>query len=249
MPSLKSKLQQHRRVSLHICAIPSATVAQTLAAAGADGIIVDLEHGAMDYETAHAMIAATAGTDCAPLVRVGENTALQAKRALDLGAEGLVFPMIRTAKDAAEAVASMRYPPGGTRGFGPFMAQARWQTGLMGYRDAIEPDLVCALLIETREAVENIEKIVQTDGIDLLIPAPFDLSTDLGIPGQFDHPDFKAAINKVDRTAKTAAIPTGGIALDRSQAEALKARDCLAFIGVDQIWLQQKTEETQSWIN
>ena len=94
-----------------ICTIPSPIVVQTLAAAGCASVIVDLEHGAIDYGTAQAMIAATAGTDCAPLVRIAENTDAQVKRAMDLGAEGIMFPLIRDAEEAAWAVSSLRYPP------------------------------------------------------------------------------------------------------------------------------------------
>ena len=98
-----------KRLTAHVCTIPSATVTQAMAAAGSDAVIIDLEHGAIDYATAHAMIAATAGTSCAPLVRVTENDAAQVKRVLDLGAEGIVFPLIRSAEDAVRAVASLRY--------------------------------------------------------------------------------------------------------------------------------------------
>ena len=110
MLSLKSKLQNSdKRLSCAVCTIPSATVTQALAASGLDALIIDLEHGAVDYGSAHAMIAATAVSDCAPLVRVAQNDPAEVKRALDLGAEGIVFPLIRTAQDAADAVASLRY--------------------------------------------------------------------------------------------------------------------------------------------
>ena len=247
MPSFKRKLQGDARLTMQICTIPSATVPQAIAAAGADAVFIDMEHGAIGYESAHAMIAATAGTNCAPLVRIAENTPVLAKRVLDLGAEGLIFPLIRTADDAARAVAAMRYPPNGTRGFGPMIAQARWQTGMLGYREAIEPELCCILLVETADAVENIDAICAVEGIDLLVPAPFDLSTDLGISGQFDHPDFIKAAGTIEAAAHKAAIPLGGIALDEDQAKELFARGYRVIAGVDVLWLQQKTLEAQGW--
>ncbi|NNK78371.1 MAG: 2,4-dihydroxyhept-2-ene-1,7-dioic acid aldolase [Litoreibacter sp.] len=250
MMTLKSKLQATNDVlSMHICTIPSATVPQAIAAAGADSIIVDLEHGAIDYADAHAMIAATAGTGCAPLVRIAKNTPTDAKRALDLGAEGLVFPLIRTAQDAEDAFAALKYPPAGTRGFGPFLAQARWQTGLLGYREAVEDKLVNCLLVETKDAVENIEAICAVPGIDLLVPAPFDLSTDLGVSGQFTHPDFTAAIAKIEAAANKAGIPLGGVGLTEEQAKTLIARNYRVIVGFDVIWLDQKTRETQGWLD
>ena len=109
MSSFKSKLgESDARLTAHLCTIPSATVTQAMAAAGADAVIIDLEHGAVDYASAHAMIAALAGTDCAPLVRIASNEEWQVKRVLDLGAEGICFPLIRDAGDAERAVASLR---------------------------------------------------------------------------------------------------------------------------------------------
>lgn len=250
MPTLKTRLHKtDDHMTMHMCTIPSAAIPQAMAAAGADAVFIDLEHGGIDYAMAHAMIAATAGTDCAPLVRIADTNTILAKRALDMGAEGLVFPMIRTAKDARDAVECLRYPPNGTRGFGPFLGHSRWQTDLLGYRDAIEPHLVCALLIETRDAVTNIEEICAVEGIDIIIPALFDLSTDLGVHGQFDHPDLLAALDKIEGVAKQAGLPLGGIALAEPQAKLLLKRGYRLIAGVDILWLKQMTSQTQGWLN
>lgn len=246
--TLKKKLADpNRKLTAHICTIPSATVPQAMAAAGSDAVIIDMEHGAVDYASAHAMIAATAGTECAPLVRITENDPAQVKRVLDLGAEGIVFPMIRTAADAEKAVSSLRYPPNGTRGFGPFLAHSRWGTSLMDYRETVDGQLVCCLLVETRDAIENIEAICAVPGIDLIVPAQFDLSTDLGISGQFDHPDFQAAIAKVEEAANAAAIPLGNVGLAKSQAAALFAKGYRVIAGFDILWIKAAAAETQSW--
>ncbi|WP_181824639.1 HpcH/HpaI aldolase/citrate lyase family protein [Phaeobacter gallaeciensis] len=236
------------RLTAHVCTIPSAAVTQAMAAARSDAVIIDMEHGAIDYATAHAMIAATAGTSCAPLVRVTENDSAQVKRVLDLGAEGIVFPLIRTAEDAEQAVASLRYPPNGTRGFGPFLAHSRWGTSLMEYRESVDGHLVCFLLVETRDAVENIEAICAVPGIDAIIPAQFDLSTDLGVSGQFDHPDFLAAVAKVEDAASSAGIPLGNVGLAKPQADGLLAKGYRIIAGFDILWLKAMAAETQSWI-
>jgi 4-hydroxy-2-oxoheptanedioate aldolase len=222
-------------------------VTQALAAAGADAVIIDFEHGALDYASGHALIAATAGTDCAPLVRVAENVPAKVKRVLDLGAEGVVFPLIRTAEDAERAVASLHYPPNGMRGFGPFMAHARWGTPLLEYREAVDDKIVCCLLIETRDAVDNIEAICAVPGIDLIVPATFDLSTDLGVSGQFDHPDLQAALATVEAAAKAAGIPLGAVGLSEAQAKGLFERGYRVICGFDLLWLQAKAAEAQSW--
>ena len=236
-----------KRLTAHMCTIPSATVTQAMAAAGSDAVIVDMEHGAIDYATAHAMIAATAGTSCCPLVRVTENDAAQVKLVLDLGAEGIMFPLIRNAEDAERAVASLYYPPNGTRGFGPFIAHSRWGTSLLDYREAVDGRLVCCLLVETHDAVENIEAICAVPGIDVIIPAQFDLSTDLGVSGQFDHPDFVSAIAKVEAAANNAGIPLGNVGLAKPQADALFAKGYRLIAGFDILWIKAMAAETQSW--
>ncbi len=236
-----------RKLTAHVCTIPSAAVTQAMAAAGSDAIIIDLEHGAMDYETTHAMIAATGGTGCAPLVRVTETDIAQVKRVLDLGAEGIVFPLIRTAEDAEKAVRSLRYPPNGTRGFGPFMAHSRWGTSLLAYKDSVDGQLICCLLIETRDAVENIDEICAVKGIDAIIPAQFDLSTDLGLTGQFDHPKFLAALAKIEAAATAAGIPLGGVGLAKEQADAMFAKGYRILVGFDLLWLKASAAEAQSW--
>lgn len=249
MASFKRRLHETEdRMTMHMCTIPSAAITQAMAANGADSVFVDLEHGAIDHETTHAMIAATAGTECAALVRIPENTPVHVKRALDLGAHGIVFPLIRTSEDAKRAVASMRYPPNGTRGFGPFLASAHWQTGLMDYRETVEPQLICVLLVETADSVQNIDQICAVSGIDLLVPAPFDLSTDLGISGQFDHPDFQAAVKKIEQAAHAAGIALGGIGLEETQAKALFARGYRVVAGVDVLWLSAQVRTVQTWL-
>ena len=248
--SLKARLRETDDcLTLQICTIPSAVVTQALSAAGSDAVVIDLEHGAIDYSTAHAMIAATAGTACAPLVRVEQIDEARVKRVLDLGAEGIVFPLIRSPEDARRAVASLRYPPVGTRGFGPFIAQSRWGVTMAGYREAVEDRIVCCLLIETREAVEQIEAICAVPGIDLIVPALFDLTTALGLSGQFDHPEIVAAVDRIERAALGAGLPLCGAAASPSQAEALLARGYRVIGGFDVLWLRAQAAEMRSWLS
>ena len=250
MANLKHRLNHtNDRMTAHVCTIPSATVTQAMAAAGADAVIIDMEHGAVDYASAHAMIAATQGTNCAPLVRVAENDPVQVKRVLDLGAQGIVFPMIRTADDARKAVASLRYPPNGNRGFGPFIAHSAAGVSLLEYKDAVDGTLCCVLLVETADAIENIKEIAAVPGIDLLIPAQFDLSTDLGVSGQFDHPVFQAALATVEHAAANEGLPLGNVALAPQQAADLLGRGYRVIGGFDLLWLKAKTAETQGWLD
>lgn len=248
MLTLKEKIWTTKdRLALHMCTIPSAAVTQALAAAGADGVVIDLEHGAIDYASAHAMIAATRGYDCAALVRVAKNDATHVKRALDLGAQGIMFPLIETAEDARRAVASLRYPPNGTRSFGPFIAHSHAGVPLLDYARKVDGTFFCCLLAETATAVENIGEICAVPGIDLIVPAQFDLSTSLGIPGDFSNPRFQEAVRTIEQAANAAGIPLGNAALAREQAEALFARGYRVIAGFDILSLKAKAAETKLW--
>jgi 4-hydroxy-2-oxoheptanedioate aldolase len=250
MPTFREKLADpSARMTAHLCTIPSPLVPQAIAAAGADAVIVDMEHGAVDHASAQAMIAATAGTDCAPLVRVAEIRASDVKRVLDLGAEGIVFPLIRTAEDAELAVSTLHYPPRGQRGFGPFIAHSRYGLDMMSYAASFSDRVVCCLLAETVEAVENIEAICEVPGIDLVIPAQFDLSVALGRHGQFDHAEFVAAVQRIETACNAAGIPLGGVGLSAEQAQAQFSRGYKVIAGFDILWLKAKVAEAQGWCN
>jgi 4-hydroxy-2-oxoheptanedioate aldolase len=201
--------------------IPSPVATQALAAAGADLIVIDQEHGPIGPESLHAMIAATAGTDCSPWVRVPGCDEAGVKTALDAGAEGIVFPLVTTAESAAECVALTRYPPKGRRGWGPFVAHSRWGVDLFDYLGRRGQETACTLLIETRAPVDNIEDICKVEGIDCLTIAPFDLSTALGASGRLNAPELVEAITHAESVILEAGIPLGGVALKHEQTRAL----------------------------
>ena len=247
--TLKAKLSEPGRLlNWHVCVIPSAVVTQAVAAAGADGVIIDQEHGPIGFDTLHAMIAATQGFSCAPLVRVPEISEVHVKRALDAGAEGIRFPLIRTAADAERCVASMRYAPSGKRGWGPFVAHSRWGTQLFDYVAGPGQETVCMLLIETVDAVENIDQICEVEGIDCIILAPFDLSTELGVSGQLDHPKMKAAVKRIEAAVLKAKIPLGGVGFTKEVTQALVARGYRLLGGFDVLWLKSAVAQSRSWL-
>lgn len=245
---LKRRLQGNDTLAGYMCLIPSAVSVQAIAAAGADFVIMDLEHGPIGPEALHAMIAATAGTRCAPLVRVPKADEVWVKRALDAGAEGICFPLVNNADDARQCVSVMQYPPTGKRGWGPFVAHARWGTGLFDYLPRLGSESVTMITIETAAAVENIEAICQVEGIDCLVIGSFDLTTDLGVSGQFDAPVFKSAIERIERAAGAALIPLGGAALNPEQTRALLGRGYHILLhGFDVLMLGALVRQTAAW--
>lgn len=242
---LKDKLREPgRRLSSELCVIPSAAVAQALAVTGLDILYIDREHAATNNETMHAMITATQGTDCAAMVRVIDHNPANVKLALDMGAEGIMFPLVNTAEEAAACVASMRYPPLGVRGWGAFVAHSRWSVPPLDYLPTYGDKTVCCILIETVSAVENIDAILAVEGVDMAFVAPFDLSTSLGIHGQFDHPDFRAAVARIEAAAMAAGIPLGGgPANTKEEIEALFERGYRVVGGFDILQLKRVVGE------
>jgi 4-hydroxy-2-oxoheptanedioate aldolase len=231
-----------------LCAIPSAVSVQAIAAGGADFVLIDREHGPIGRETLHAMIAATAGTACAPLVRVPAIDEAEVKLALDAGAMGVVYPLVRSAEDARHAVSYATYPPGGTRGWGPFAAHSRHGVALGDYLGEIGPRITCSILIETAEAVEDIEAILAVPGIDLAFVAQFDLSTALGVHGRFDAPEFRDAVATVESAARKAGVPLGtsGLTPEQSRA-ALEAGYRVLIHGFDVLMLKQQVAAFRDW--
>jgi 4-hydroxy-2-oxoheptanedioate aldolase len=223
-----------------LSAIPSAVAAQAIAAAGADFLLVDREHSPIGRESMQAMIAATAGTACAPLVRVPGIDEAEVKSALDAGAEGVVFPMVRSAEDVARCVALLRYPPEGSRGWGPFVAHSRYGTSPAEYSTTVGPHVTCWAQIETLEAVQSIDAIVRVPGLDVVIVAPFDLSIALGVEGRFDAPVFVEAVEAIERAATAANVPLCGVAFEARRVGELAARGYRVLLrGIDVFMLRE----------
>jgi 4-hydroxy-2-oxoheptanedioate aldolase len=222
-----------------LSAIPSPVSVQAIAAAGADFLMIDREHSPIGRDAMAAMIAATAGTACAPLVRVPRIDEAEVKVALDAGAEGIFFPMVRSAAEVTRCVELLRYPPQGTRGWGPFVAASRHGVSPAEYSAAVGPHLSCWAQIETLEAVQDIEAIVRVPGLDAIMLAPFDLSLAMGVEARFDDPGFVEAVTSVERAALAAGMPLAGAAFDAQRAAELSARGYRALLrGIDLFMLQ-----------
>lgn len=231
-----------------LCVIPSSVVAQAVAAAGADFLVVDREHGPIGRETLHAMVAATAGTQCAPLVRVPAIDAAEVKLALDAGAEGVMFPLLRSADDARRCVELTRYPPGGRRGWGPMVAHARHGVALADYAATVGPRIACMVMIETAEAVAAIDEILAVEGIDLAFVAPFDLGAALGVAGRPDAPELAAAMGRIEDAAGARGVPLGTVAFDPEAACARTAAGHrLLLCGIDVLMLSAQVAAHRSW--
>ncbi|HET6865396.1 MAG TPA: aldolase/citrate lyase family protein [Solirubrobacteraceae bacterium] len=180
--------------------IPSSLTAELAAAAGYDYVCVDLQHGLSDEATMVSMFQATQAAGAVPLARLAWNEPWLIMRALDVGAAGVILPLIDNADEARKAVESCRYPPLGRRSYGPVRAEL-----VMGSAapEEVGGDALCIAMIETSDGIENLEDIAATPGLDGLYIGPSDLSIALGLPpgrltGELGE-DRKALADAIER--------------------------------------------------
>jgi 2-keto-3-deoxy-L-rhamnonate aldolase RhmA len=172
------------------------SIAEILAMAGYDWVVVETEHTSIDVSEVMRLIMAIEQRGSIPLVRLAWVDPIQAKAVLDAGAAGVIVPMVNTKKDAELAVQMTKYPPLGIRGVGLARAHGYGQN-FNEYVERANSDSLLILQIEHIDAVNNIEEILSVPGIDGTFIGPYDLSMSLGIPGQINHPDVVNAKNKV----------------------------------------------------
>jgi len=222
--NLKQKLAQRRLTIGSWLSWGFSPVTEIMAKAGFDWLVVDMEHTAIDYAEAMQMIQTIELAGCVPLVRVGDNDPLIIKRVLDSGAHGILVPMINSAEEARRAVAAAYYPPKGTRGVGLSRAQD-YGVGFPAYRERALEQTVVIVQIEHIRAVENLEAILAVDGVDGFIIGPYDLSGSLNQPGNFDHPDVREALGRVNSVMHDSPKPGGYHVVATNQEELRKRID------------------------
>ncbi|MGV3723897.1 MAG: HpcH/HpaI aldolase family protein [Actinomycetota bacterium] len=173
-------------------------VGRLSAEAGADFVIFDQEHTGWSVESIRTLVATSRSAELGAFVRVPASQYHLIARVLDVGAQGLMIPMVETEEQARLIVQSAKYPPVGRRGAGFGLAHDdyRDQDILVTMQQSNDEGLLIAQ-IETVQGLENVDRIAAVDGIDVLWIGHFDLTNSMGIPGQFDHPDYLAAVERV----------------------------------------------------
>ncbi len=207
----------------------SSLTAEIAGNSGFDWVVLDMEHGMGGSDGLLAQLQAISGTPASPIVRVASNDPVLIKRALDLGPAGIMAPMINSAADAERVVRAMRYPPQGIRGVTPFTRPADFGRDFPDYFATANDDLICLVQIETEQAVENAEEIAAVDGVDVLFIGPLDLTVGLGIMKQFDHPKYRAAVERIVAACRKAGKMAGIVLLDVEVPEETVA-DGFTFI-------------------
>jgi 2-keto-3-deoxy-L-rhamnonate aldolase RhmA len=183
-------------------------IAEVMAQAGFDWIGIDLEHSVTGMETAFSLIQVIELSGCVPLVRLSANDPVQAKRMMDAGAHGVIVPGVNAVEDAERAVAAVKYPPEGARGVGLGRAHG-YGARFAEYLRELSEYAVVIVMIEHRDGVERVEKILGVPGVDAVLIGPYDLSTSYGVPGQFEHPVMRSAMTRILRAAQESSVAPG----------------------------------------
>lgn len=193
------------------------SIAEILAMAGYDWIVIETEHTAIDISEVLSLICVIEQRGAIPLVRLAWNDPIQAKAVLDSGAAGVIVPMINTRAEAEMAVCMTKYPPMGFRGVGLARAQGYGVDFDRYVKNANESGLLL-LQIEHKDAVSNIDQILSVPGVDGVFIGPYDLSMSLGIPGELYHPKMIEAQNKVLDAALSRGLIAGIHCVQPAQA-------------------------------
>lgn len=174
-----------------------------------DFVWIDTEHNPLSLSDVQAHLLATKGTQTTPLVRVPDNNPALIKPVLDIGAAGVIVPLVKTADDVRLAVSACKYPPEGIRGFGPRRPSNYAARGGPEFCQQANQTIITIVQIEQREAVENIEAILAVPGLTSIVVGPNDLAASLGFTGQPRHPEVIRAIDGLIAKAKAAGVPMG----------------------------------------
>lgn len=190
------------------CSIPSSFSAEVMAHQGFDSVTVDMQHGVIDYQAMVGMLQAISTTATTPMVRVPWREPGIIMKSLDAGAYGIICPMVNNREQAQELVAYASYPPRGTRSFGPIRALIY---GGADYPQHANDEVLTIAMIETAEAMDNLDAIMSVEGLDGIYVGPADLSNALGCTPKFDQEEKPVvdAINEIIACAKRNNIFAG----------------------------------------
>ena len=206
-------------------------LAESLAHAGYDAVTVDVQHGAVDDGELLGVLQAISTTSAVPLARVGWNEPARVMKALDLGAMGVIAPMIEGPRDVASLVAACRYPPAGRRSYGP--TRAALYAGA-DYAEGANDAVLAIAMIETRSALEALDEILAVPGLDMVFVGPADLSQALGGPpgADFAQGPVADALERIVERGAHHGVPAGVFCKDPAYAGAMLRRG-FRFVTID----------------
>lgn len=225
MNGIRTIWNQGRAAILGWVHIPSLLAVETLARCGYDGLVIDLQHGEADLASAMPLLPAIHAAGIEPLVRMKANDAGDIGRMLDFGAYGVIAPLINNADDAVRFAGALHYPPHGARSFGPRRPPMRFGGD---YFAKASETIVSLAMVETREALANLDAIIGVEGLDGIFIGPADLSVALGRPprADSDDPEVLAAIRHIIARCKAGGRRVGIFCNDAGYGRHMIAQGC-----------------------
>jgi 2-keto-3-deoxy-L-rhamnonate aldolase RhmA len=225
-----------------LVSLPSPEITEILAGAGYDWLFIDAEHGAFNPQQAQTMLQAAGNVPC--VIRVPSGDEIWIKKALDIGAAGIIVPQVHTSEQAKQIVKYCKYSPQGSRGVGIGRAH-KYGMEFEHYLRNANKNTAVILQAESRQAIDNIEDIVAIRGVDAILIGPYDLSASLGKIGQVTHPVVVKAIDKVTRACKKAGVKAGFFGVNADAVKPyIKKGFTLITAGVDSLFLTRSAKET-----
>ena len=209
MKNLKQRLLNGETLNGCWLNLGSAVTAEIVGLSGFDWVLIDLEHGAGSESTTLSQIQALEHTSAGVIVRAESIEPQRIHRVLDMGAEGVMCPKVRNAEEALKVVKGLHYPPFGNRGVAKMVRATQFAQNFNDYYQKSRDQILGVVQIETIEVLSHLDEVAAIDGVDVLFIGPADLSMELGIFGQFDHPTFVEALNKIVAAAKKANKAVG----------------------------------------
>lgn len=208
LQKLRQKLNQNEPMYGLWVTLESASITEMAVALGLDWVVIDAEHGHLDWKDINSHIRAALRSDTVVLVRIAERSTILSKRALDIGADGIMIPWMEKVEEVEEAVRDCRYPPEGRRGIGGERATA-WGQCLSEHAAEANENVLIVPLIESIAAIPNVATMCEVDGIDLFFFGPADFSSTAGFRGQWEGPGVAEQILKLKDTINAAGKHCG----------------------------------------
>ena len=208
LQKLRQKLNQNEPIYGLWVTLESASITEMAVALGLDWVVIDAEHGHLDWKDINSHIRAALRSDTVILVRIAERSTILSKRALDIGADGIMIPWMEKVEEVEEAVRDCRYPPEGRRGIGGERATA-WGQCLSEHAAEANENVLIVPLIESIAAIPNVATMCEVDGIDLFFFGPADFSSTAGFRGQWEGPGVAEQILSLKDTINAAGKHCG----------------------------------------
>ena len=246
--ALKNMTKNSRlKVGTFLVEFNTPGIGQILKASGCDFVLVDMEHSGFSISDIKQILRYMQAADLPVIVRPPSKEYHHAARVLDIGAGAVMFPMVDSPEEVKRLLDFIKYPPKGGRGVALQIAHDRYAPGpvMKKLRDANRNTAFCAL-IETLEGVENADAIAAIKDVDLMWIGHFDLSADMGIAGEFDHPKFKAAIRKIVAACKKHDKSLGRLVPEAKVGGALFKQGFDFICHSGDVWMLQATMQAGS---